>query len=152
MDRAVIGQRGDFAISVSIPGKLSHCQSAQVSSNLDLLHTRFSRHLLFTTPTVNNQYFATVRDRDVHKRIVIKPAELNRARRRGQWLLHQWILEPLRGIIEYQQEIATAPGNTNGYISKPVRSAELSRSQRCHWSQQIYLLWSTKPARAIARH
>src|ERR1041385_6196245 len=124
---AVIGQRGHFAMPLSIPYKLAHCQSAHVGSDFDMLDTRFRRHLFFATPAVYDNYFATVSNRDVHKRIVIQTAKLDGARRFGEWLLHHRIPESLRAVIKYQQEVATAAGDADREIPTPAGSSELSR-------------------------
>src|ERR1051326_1595416 len=98
MDCAVIGQRGNFAITLSIPGKLSERQSAQARRDFDMLDARFRCHLFFASPTVYDSYFLTFSGRDVHLGIVIKATKLDRTRRVRQWLLNQRVLESLRAI------------------------------------------------------
>src|ERR1051326_8001179 len=98
MDCAVIGQHGNFAITLSIPGKLSECQSAQARRDFDMLDARLRCHLFFASPTVYDSYFVTIGARAVHVGIVIKATKLDRTRRFRQRLLNQRVLESLRAV------------------------------------------------------
>src|ERR1051326_8579624 len=98
VDCAVIGQHGNFAITLSIPGKLSDCQSAQARRHFDMLDARFRCHLFFASPTVYDSYFVTIGARDVPVGIVIKATRADRTRRLRQRLLSQRVLESLRAV------------------------------------------------------
>src|SRR5438445_11413755 len=77
MNVAIGRQQGQLRAEITIPDKVSDCQTAHLEWNFDLFNTRLAISIS-PTPPVNNLYFVAHRHGQIGKRIVIQLSQSQR--------------------------------------------------------------------------
>ena len=151
MNVAIGRQQGQLRAEITIPDKVSDCQTAHLEWNFDLFNTRLAISIS-PTPPVNDLYFVAHRHGQIGKRIVIQLSQSQRgcgARKRESCGSGQY---STLLAFKHEQPWAILAFNRHHQAGSLATAIESARSYRCYCTAEIYLLRGAQSSGAISRH